>query len=65
LVAYLTTAGVGPISQPPPPESVIKYETTLKAEKFLLIVHGNQDEVERARDILKAGRGDVAVRLAA
>jgi len=36
-----------------PKDSIIKYEESLKADKFLLIVHGTKDEVERARDMLK------------
>ncbi len=35
-----------------PKDSIIKYEQSLKADKFLLIAHGTQEEVERARDIL-------------
>ncbi len=48
-----------------PRESVIKYETVMKADNFMLIVHGTQDEVEHARDILKIGSSDVDVHLAA
>jgi hypothetical protein len=33
-------------------ESVIKYETRLRADNFLIIAHGTAEEVERARDIL-------------
>ena len=36
-----------------PKDSIIKYEESLKADKFLLIVHGTKNEVERARDMLK------------
>jgi hypothetical protein len=36
-----------------PKDSVLRYETSLKANKFLLVVHGTVDEVERASDILK------------
>ena len=36
-----------------PKDSIIEYETALRADKFLLIVHGTRDEVERARDILQ------------
>jgi hypothetical protein len=35
-----------------PKDSVLKYETSLKANKFLLVVHGTVDEVERASGIL-------------
>jgi len=36
-----------------PKDSVLKYETSLKANKFLLVVHGTADEVERASSILQ------------
>ena len=38
-------------------DSVIKYETALKADKFLLIVHGPHAEAARAKDILHATGG--------
>jgi uncharacterized membrane protein len=36
-----------------PKDSVLRYETSLKANKFLLVVHGTADEVERAGSILQ------------
>jgi hypothetical protein len=33
-------------------ESVIKYETRLRADNYLIIAHGTSEEVERAREIL-------------
>jgi hypothetical protein len=35
-----------------PNDSVIRYETALKADKFILIVHGTMQEVAKAKDIL-------------
>jgi len=35
-----------------PKDSIVKYEEWLKADKFLLVVHGTQQEVSRAQDIL-------------
>jgi len=35
-----------------PKDSVIQYETELKADKFMLLVHGTPDEAVRARAIL-------------
>ncbi len=35
-----------------PKDSVIQYETALKAGGFLVIAHGNDSEVQRAKDIL-------------
>ncbi|MGD0961700.1 MAG: general stress protein [Methylomonas sp.] len=45
-----------------PKDSVIRYETALKADKFVLIVHGTLQEVEKAKSILvdnKAEEADV------
>ena len=36
-----------------PKDSVLKYGISLKANKFLLVVHGTADEVERASSILQ------------
>jgi hypothetical protein len=35
-----------------PRDSILQYETALKADKFLLLAHGTESEVERAREIL-------------
>jgi hypothetical protein len=35
-----------------PRNSILEYETALKADKFLLLAHGSESEVERAREIL-------------
>ncbi|WP_394754619.1 general stress protein [Crenothrix sp.] len=35
-----------------PEDSIVQYETALKADKFLLIVHGDDQEVEKAKTIL-------------
>lgn len=36
-----------------PKDSIVKYERSLKADKFLLVAHGTPDEVEQARSILQ------------
>jgi hypothetical protein len=35
-----------------PKDSVIKYETVLTTDKYLLIVHGTPFEVEKAKNII-------------
>ena len=35
-----------------PKDSIIRYETSLKASKFLLMAHGTVAETERARALL-------------
>lgn len=37
-----------------PKDSVLRYETALKADKFMLVVHGDAQQIERAHELLKA-----------
>jgi len=39
----------------------LRYETSLKADKFLLVAHGTADEVERARGIVETAGGNVSI----
>jgi hypothetical protein len=43
-----------------PKDSVLRYETALKADKFMLIVHGTVQEVEKAKNILMQNNADEA-----
>ncbi|MDO9104189.1 MAG: DUF1269 domain-containing protein [Methylovulum sp.] len=43
-----------------PKDSIIQYETALKAHKFMLIVHGTVAEVEKAKDILMQSKAEEA-----
>ena len=53
LLGALTAIGV-------PKDSVLRYETALKASKFLVIVHGGAEDIRRAQDVLSAaGSADV------
>jgi uncharacterized membrane protein len=45
LAGALTAIGI-------PKDSVVRYDTALKANKFLLVVHGDAQEIKRAREIL-------------
>jgi len=36
-----------------PRDSVLRYETALKADKFMLVVHGDGQEIKRAQELLK------------
>lgn len=47
LVGALTALGI-------PKDSVLRYETAIKADKFLVSVHGSADETCRARGVLAA-----------
>ena len=53
-VGGLSAVGAGLFSLGIPKDSVLKYETALKTDKFLLVVHGSADEVENARQVLES-----------
>ena len=45
-----------------PKDSVVKYETAVKSDKFLVIAHGTSDEVAKAKGILEtAGAAQIDV----
>jgi voltage-gated potassium channel Kch len=52
VVGGLSAIGAALYSIGIPKDSVLRYETSLKANKFLLVVHGTAAEVERASSIL-------------
>ena len=41
-----------------PDNSILRYETALKAGKFVLIAHGTLEDANRAKDILGRGKPD-------
>lgn len=43
-----------------PHDSVLRYETALKADKFLLILHGTYDEAQKAKNILLQNNSEIA-----
>jgi hypothetical protein len=45
--------GAGLYSIGIPKDSILKYETAIKSDKFIVLAHGTAAEVSRARDILK------------
>jgi hypothetical protein len=53
VVGGVSAVGAGLFSIGVPKDSVIKYETQIKADKFLVICHGSTEEVEKARSILE------------
>ena len=48
----LSAIGACMYSQGIPKDSVLQYETALKNDKFLLIIHGSMEDAGSARDIL-------------
>ena len=53
VVGGLSALGAGLYSIGIPKDSVIKYETAIKAGKFLIVAHGSADEAARAMKIIK------------
>jgi hypothetical protein len=53
LVGGISALGAGLFSFGIPKDSVVKYETSIKAGKYLLIAHGTADEVQQARNVLQ------------
>jgi hypothetical protein len=53
VVGGLSTIGAGLYSIGIPKDSVLKYETAIKSDKFLLLAHGTADEVTRAKGIIQ------------
>ncbi len=58
VVGGLSALGAGLCSIGIPKNSIVQYETALKAGKFLLIAHGNPEEISRAKEILNATTPD-------
>jgi hypothetical protein len=52
LVGGLSALGAGLVSLGIPKNSAVKYEAAIKADKFVLVVHGTPEELDRARTIL-------------
>jgi uncharacterized membrane protein len=52
----LSAIGAGLCGMGIPKNSVVQYETALKTDKFLLMVHGAVSEVERAKSIIEGTR---------
>ena len=52
LVGGASAIGAGLYSMGIPKDSVVQYELALKTDKFLLLVHGTAEEVEKVRNII-------------
>ena len=61
VVGGLCALGAGLYSIGMPKNSVVKYETALKSDKFLAIDHGTADEVAKAKSFLETtGESEIA-----
>jgi len=56
IVGGLSALGAGLYSQGIPKDSILKYETALKTDKFIVIAQGTGEELTRARDILNCAK---------
>jgi hypothetical protein len=54
IVGGLSAMGAGLYSLGIPKDSVLRYETALKSDKFVLIAHGLPQEISRAREIISS-----------
>jgi uncharacterized membrane protein len=62
VVGGLSAIGAGLYSIGVPKDSIVQYESAIKSDKFLLLAHGTQEEVERAKGIMHTAQAvDVAV----
>ena len=53
VVGGVSALGAGLFSTGIPKDSIVKYETALKTDQFLLIAHGTAAEVAKAKDIIE------------
>lgn len=51
-IGGLSVLGAGLYSLGVPKDSILKYETALKSERFVVVVHGSAAELAKAKDIL-------------
>jgi len=56
LVGGVSAIGAGLYGMGIPKDSVVEYELALKTDKFLLLVHGTDQEVEKAKSIIETTR---------
>jgi uncharacterized membrane protein len=52
IVGGLSAVGAALYSLGVPKDSILRYETALKADRFVLIIHGTADETAQAKEIL-------------
>jgi uncharacterized membrane protein len=52
MVGSFSAIGAGLVSIGIPKDSVLKYEVALKTDKYVLVVHGTEDAVDKAKNII-------------
>jgi hypothetical protein len=58
VVGGLSAVGAGLFGLGIPKDSILRYETAIKTDKFVLIVHGSPDETTHAKEILTRSKPD-------
>lgn len=53
VVGGVSAVGAGLVSIGIPKDSVLKYDTALKTDKYVLVVHGTPEDVTNAKDIIE------------
>jgi hypothetical protein len=53
VVGGVSAIGAGLVSLGIPKDSILTYETALKTDKFVLVVHGSMEEIHHAKAILE------------
>jgi uncharacterized membrane protein len=56
VVGGMSAIGAGLYSIGIPKDSIVQYETAIKTDKFVVMVHGSASEVEKAREVLESTR---------
>lgn len=52
VIGGLSALGAALFNMGVPKDSVVRYETAIKADKFVLIVHGSEEDVQRAKTLI-------------
>ncbi len=60
VVGGMSAIGAALVGAGIPKDSVLKYETALKADKFVVIAHGTADEVAKAKSILDTNKAETS-----
>ena len=54
VVGGMSAIGAGLYSIGIPKDSIVQYETAIKTDKFVVMVHGSASEVDKAREVLES-----------
>jgi hypothetical protein len=61
VVSGVSALGVAPIQTGVPKNQAVKYETALKADKYVLMVRVSAEEMQKARSLLASSKVPEAV----